>query len=221
MGETGRLRREGPEDAQEGVVTEADQEEYLRRKVKAELRKRMRALRNAAPLTACEERSAKIRAFLLQLPEVQKATAIALFWPIEGRNEVDLRPLDAELRARNVGLAYPAIDPETRKMTFRFVAHPDEMEERGYGFFEPGIEAREADKLDVVVVPALAIDPRGHRIGYGAGYYDRALPLVSPPAHLVAVAFDYQRIAEVPVTPGDIAVHQLVTDARVAVSERD
>lgn len=197
-----------------------DQEDYLRRKVKAELRKRMRALRNTAPASACEERSKKIRAALLEREEVKNARSIALFWPIEGRNEIDLRPLDSELRARNVKIAYPSIDPENGRMTFRFIAHPNEMEERGYGFFEPTLDAEEATALDVIIVPALAVDPRGHRIGYGAGYYDRTVPRFSPPGQLIAVAFDYQWIAEVPVTEGDFPVHRIITDARVAEAER-
>ena len=197
------------------------QEDLLRRKVKAELRKRMRALRNTAPASACEERASKIRATLLGLPEMARARSVALFWPIEGRNEIDLRPLDAELRARRVRVAYPAIDEESRVMTFRFVENPEEMDERGFGFREPSAGAEEVAALDLIVVPALAADDRGHRIGYGAGYYDRTLPRFSPPAALVAVLFDYQLIAEVPNTAGDIQVDRIVTDMRVVEARRD
>ncbi len=198
---------------------EASQEEYLRRKVKAELRKRMRAVRNTAPAAACEERSLKIRTSLLASEEIARATTVALFWPIEGRNEVDLRPLDAELRARKIRVAYPSIDEETRDMTFRFVDDPSEMDEHGFGFREPKGSAEEASALDVIVVPALAADPRGHRIGYGAGYYDRTVVKFSPPSFLVCVAFDYQLIAEVPNTEGDARVHRIVTDQRVMEAE--
>jgi 5-formyltetrahydrofolate cyclo-ligase len=64
-------------------------------------------------------------------------------------------------------------------------------------------------------VPALAIDPSGHRIGYGAGYYDRTLPRFAPPAIAIAVAFDFQLVSEVPATPSDVRVGWLATDARV------
>jgi 5-formyltetrahydrofolate cyclo-ligase len=99
-------------------------------------------------------------------------------------------------------------------MFFAFVDDPDRMEERGFGFREPPETAEHATALDVVVVPALAVAPDGHRLGYGAGYYDRTLPSYCPPGISVAVAFDYQLLAEVPVTPGDVAVHRVITDLR-------
>ena len=73
----------------------------------------------------------------------------------------------------------------------------------------------EAGVIDVIVVPALQVDPRGHRIGYGAGYYDSALPRFAPPARAIAVAFSFQLIAEVPVTEGDVPVSLVVMDEAV------
>lgn len=192
-------------------------EDYLRRKVKAEIRKRIRGLRRTAPLSACLERSAKIVAALEKLEVVQNAKAVALFWPIEERHEVDLRALDVSMRARGVALYYPAIDPETGAMTFRLTAEAKDLAEAGYGFAEPKADAPEPASLDVVVVPAIAIDPVGHRLGYGAGYYDRTLPKFRPPAKAIVVGYDYQMIAEVPVTEGDIASDIVVTDHRVIV----
>lgn len=187
----------------------------LRYRAKAELRKRARALRNAIPHDAIRERSRRILLALEALPAVATAARVALFYPIEGRNEVDLRALDASVRARGARVAYPAIDPETRVMTFRFVADPETMQERGLGFREPDLADEEAAALDVILVPALHVDPQGHRIGYGAGYYDRTLPRFCPPARAIGVAFDFQLIAEVPTTEGDVALSTVVTDARV------
>ncbi|MFT3765442.1 MAG: 5-formyltetrahydrofolate cyclo-ligase [Minicystis sp.] len=186
-----------------------------RYQAKAMLRKRARALRNSIPAGAVAERSARIAAQIEALPAVVAARSIALFWPIEGRKEVDLTALDARLRAAGKRVAYPSIDPDTRVMTFRFVDDPTAMEERGLGFREPDPTAVEASALDVIVVPALQVDPRGHRIGYGAGFYDRTLPRFAPPAAAVAVAFSFQLIAEVPVTDGDVPVDLIVTDEKV------
>ena len=140
---------------------------------------------------------------------------MALFWPIVEKHEVDLRSLDESLRARGIAIAYPAIDVETRLMTFRF-ARPDELDERGFGFREPAATAPEATRgaLDLVIVPAVAVDPTGHRIGYGAGFYDRTLPRFVPPAVAIGVAYDFQLIAEVPFTEHDVALPFVVTDAR-------
>jgi 5-formyltetrahydrofolate cyclo-ligase len=191
-----------------------DAEDYLRRKMKIELRKRMRGVRNAAPASACLARSERIVERLLALDCVAQAKAVALFYPIEDKHEVDLRGLDAALRARGVRLGYPAIAGGDGSMTFRWVDDLARLEEQGYGFAEPPLDAPEATAFDVVVVPALAVDGRGHRIGYGAGYYDRALPRFVPPAVSVIVAFDYQLVSEVPVTEGDVPAHWIVTDER-------
>lgn len=194
------------------IDPEAEQE--LRYRAKAALRKRARALRNAIPREAALARSARIAERIEKLPFVAAASRVALFHPIEGRNEVDLTALGDRLRARGVRVAYPSIEPDTRVMTFRFVDDPRAMEERGLGFCEPAPEAEEATALDVVIVPALQIDGRGHRIGYGAGFYDRTLPRFAPPARSVGVAFDFQLVAEVPDTPGDVALSLVVTDSR-------
>lgn len=196
------------------------EEELLRRRVKAELRKRMRGLRSALPAAACGARSERIVQRLLALDAFSRATRVALFWPIEERHEVDLRRLDAQLRSRGARIAYPAVDPDTRTMTFRFVANTGAMAEQGLGFREPSARDPQEcapDDLDVVVAPALAADPRGHRIGYGAGYYDRALARFaarSTATTTVAVAFDFQLVAEVPATKDDVACAWVVTDAR-------
>ena len=195
-------------------------EDVLRIRVKTELRKRMRSLRKALPASACAERSTRIADRLAALEPIAGARAVCLFWPIEDRHEVDLRGLDARLRARGVRIAYPGIDPETGAMTFRFVADTAAMVEQGFGFREPAPDAPEAlaSEVDAIVVPALAIDPRGHRIGYGAGYYDRVLPHFAPPAVTVAVAFDFQLVAETPNSAVDVPVEWIVTDARAFAS---
>lgn len=193
-------------------------DEVIAMKVKAELRKRLRGLRRTAPAAACEERSQKIRERALALPELARAKTVALFFPIEGRNEVDLRPLDEALRARGVQVAYPSIDPDTNVMTFRIVTNTATLEERGRGFCEPAYDAEEVACPEVVLVPALAVAPSGHRLGYGAGYYDRALASATG-AFSVAVAYDYQLLMEVPTLPHDVPVKYVVTDVRGFPSE--
>ncbi len=193
-------------------------EDILRRRVKSELRKRMRGLRKTLPAGACAERSARIVERLGSLDVLAGARSVALFWPIEERHEVDMRALDARLRARRVRVAYPAVVDEGRAMELRFVEDVASMVVGEMGIREPaeGAPVAARGELDVIVVPTLAIDPRGHRIGYGAGYYDRTLPTFVPPAIAVAVAYDFQLLAEIPETEGDVAVEWIVTDARTA-----
>ena len=194
----------------------------LRSRVKAELRKRMRGLRSALPATACAQRSARIVERLAVVTPVAAAKSVALFQPIEERHEVDLRSLATKLAELDVRIAYPAVDPETRAMAFRFVEGDDDLETGAFGILEPKRRCVEAapGEIDAIVVPALAVDPRGHRIGYGAGFYDRSLPRFAPPATAIVVAFDFQLVAEVPETPLDFAAAWIVTDTRTLVAER-
>jgi 5-formyltetrahydrofolate cyclo-ligase len=191
-------------------------DDVIRVRVKGELRKRLRGLRMTMPGDACAKRSGRIVERLASDVNVLAAKSIALFWPIVEKHEIDLRPLDESLRARGVAIAYPAIDPETRLMTFRFAA-PGDLDERGFGFREPALTAREATRgdLDVIIVPAIALDPTGHRIGYGAGFYDRTIPRFAPPAICIGVAYDFQLVAEVPFTQHDVPLPFVVTDDRV------
>ena len=69
-------------------------------------------------------------------------------------------------------------------------------------------------EVDLVIVPALVLDERGARIGYGAGYYDHLLPRLTR-AVRIGVVFDFQLVAEVPETVGDERVNVVVTDERV------
>ena len=79
----------------------------------------------------------------------------------------------------------------------------------------PRADAKRLDaaSADVVLVPAVALDERGYRIGHGKGYYDALLPEL-PNARRIGMIFDFQLIAEVPITPGDVPVHVIVTDRR-------
>lgn len=202
-------------------VTDLDPESLaeLRQHAKLTIRKRMRALRAALPQSACLRRSQAIVGRLTELEAYRSADGVALFWPIEDRREVDLQSLDALARAANKRVYYPFMEPsgEVIRTGFRLVTQPSEMVERGRGFREPPADAPEARRgdIDLVVVPALAAAVTGHRIGYGAGYYDATLPDVRPPALAVIVAFDFQLLAELPSEAGDVACDLVVTDAGV------
>ena len=197
-------------------------EDVLRHRMKVELRKRMRAVRATLPLGARRARSARLVDRLATLEPLERAQSVALFSPIAARCEVELSSLDALLRARGTRIAYPRLIAEdSTSMEFRFVSDIARMVEHPFGMLEPCAADPLAapGKIDVIVVPALAADPRGHRIGYGAGHYDRALAIHAPSAASVAVVFDFQLVIEVPNSQHDVAVDWIVTDARTIRSE--
>lgn len=191
------------------------QEESLRQQAKVLLRRRARGLRGSMPREGIAARSQAIVATLLELEAVKGARRIALFWPMTARKEVDLQAADRALREAGATIAYPSIDPVSRRMDFRAVDDTSQLEERGMRFSEPPRDAPVVAELDVVVVPGLLFDPRGYRIGYGGGFYDAALPRYCPPGKAIGVAFDFQLGSELPNVAHDVAVDVVVTDTRV------
>jgi 5-formyltetrahydrofolate cyclo-ligase len=192
-------------------------------RAKVQLRKRMRALRGAYPEAALAERSARIVARLSALPELETARGVALFWPITARNEVDLRALDTTLRTAQKRIYYPGVgtSPAGKPCTeLRLTESSSDLAPREQRFFEPPHAATAAARgdVDLVVVPALAVAASGHRLGYGAGYYDSLLPDFRPPAKAVVVAFDFQLLAELPALEHDVPSDFVVTDVRTIVT---
>jgi 5-formyltetrahydrofolate cyclo-ligase len=203
------------------VIFDAPTEEFLRRQAKAQLRKSRRAMRNSIPQSARSARSARIVERVTADPVFTAARRVALFWPMLDRNEIDVRPIDRAARDQGKVVAYPLLNEDAVDIVLG-VADPSELEERGYGFAEPPVGAApvEIDDGLLVIVPALAVDPSGQRIGYGKGYYDRLLARIAPPAFALAVAYDFDLVAEVPITEGDYAVDMVVTDVRSFRIER-
>ena len=201
-------------------LSDLDPELYrtIQVRAKQQIRQRMRALRRAIPAEALAERNRALLKRVIELPLFEAAQNVALFWPIVTRNEVDLRELDARARAAGKRVFYPfmADAGETLRTGFRLAAEATLLCEQGRGFCEPPPDAPEAGAgdLDLIFVPALAAGPSGHRIGYGAGFYDATLPEFCPPGQSLIVAYDFQLMGELPVSPIDIACNYVVTDKR-------
>jgi len=190
------------------------------RRVKAELRDRMRRLRKALGEDARAKKSADIAARVQALPAWQEARTVMLFVPT--RTEIDVTVLKHAARGAGKTIAAPRMTADGRGLEVRVWADDVPPVESGrMGVREPPASAPSADEgsIDLVVVPALALDPSGGRLGYGAGLYDSLLPRLSR-ARRVGVAFDFQLLAEVPLTAGDEPVHAIVTERRTLEVER-
>ncbi|WEX09973.1 5-formyltetrahydrofolate cyclo-ligase [Chelativorans sp. AA-79] len=139
-------------------------------------------------------------------------SVISGFWPM--RSEVDVRPLMSALRERGARLCLPAIlDKET--IVFRELIRGAPLIDMGFGTLGPDESAPELEP-DLMLVPLAAFDCRGHRIGYGAGYYDRAIHRLQQQGRsprLVGIAFDCQEVAEVPNEWHDIALPEILTES--------
>ncbi|GJD48899.1 5-formyltetrahydrofolate cyclo-ligase [Methylobacterium crusticola] len=179
---------------------------------KAALRASALARRDGLGPAARAAASARIAESVLALPELRDFAVLGAYWPI--RSEVDVRPLIAGLRARGQGVALPQVAPEG--LVFRLVRDADALAPAGFGLSEPGPDAP-AVRPRALLVPLAAFDRRGHRIGYGKGYYDRALAALGAdgPVLAVGIAFAAQETPCVPDGPHDRRLDRVVTEAGI------
>ncbi len=145
---------------------------------------------------------------LKYLLPLSKGTVIALYWPVQ--NEIDCRLLLSDLERRGMTIALPVVVTPDSPLEFRHYSTGDALER---GVFNTQHPAPEVPKLvpDIMIVPALAFDGGGHRIGYGGGFYDRTLALYDK-ARAIGFAFSGQIIDHVPRTDHDRELEAVITD---------
>jgi 5-formyltetrahydrofolate cyclo-ligase len=206
-------RRRPPEPSEEQLLR-------LRHDAKRQLRKRIGAIRRAIPAEAGAARSRKIAKHVIAHDAFVRANVLTAYVPMRG--EVDPGPIVAAARSAGKTVALPRLDWEEESMRFFVWEEGAELEESGFGFLQPSADARpvDDDDVDLVLTPALAIDMRGHRIGFGKGYYDQFLTRLKN-ATSIALIFDFQRLAEVPDTPGDVPVDFWAWDEGIDAPEVD
>jgi 5-formyltetrahydrofolate cyclo-ligase len=180
------------------------------------LRRRCRSARRALGDDDRRRADARVVEGLLGLAQLADPGDVALYLPTDG--EVDLGAAAAALRARGATLWLPVIGP-ARSMRLARWDESDDLEVNHFGILEPSTSApsREATDVDVVLIPCVAVDAAGNRVGFGAGFYDRALagsPDESRPL-LVGIAFEVQVVDAVEPAPWDVPLDLVVTDQRV------
>jgi len=180
--------------------------------LKAQLRSERLAARNALSVEERIEKSLAIAEAGGNLIDFLPGEEISGFFPI--KSEVDVRPLMQQLRTRGARLAVPIV-MDKHTIIFRELLPGAPVVSTGFGTFGPGEEARIVDP-DVMLVPLAAFDRAGHRIGYGAGYYDRAISKLHAQGRqprLIGVAFDCQEIDIVPAEDHDVALDAILTES--------
>lgn len=161
--------------------------------------------------------SARIVATAASLPEVRAARKVLGFWSMPDRLEVDVRPLLRTLSesGTTVGLPVVSRDRADRFLRFRRFEGEHRLCDGPFGTVHPdeASDAVEPGEGDVVLVPALAVDRQGIRLGWGAGYYDRWL--AAHPVVAVCPIFDACLVDSLPTETHDRAVSLIVTERRV------
>lgn len=182
------------------------------REQKAAIRNERLALRDAMTAQARIDGSHAMTTHAGDRIDFAPGTVISGFWPI--RSEADIRPLMARLRTRGARLCLPVVlDRET--IVFREFVVDAPVVKTGFGTTGPGPDAAELDP-DILLVPLSAFDGTGHRIGYGAGHYDRAIDRLKAKGRLpklIGIAFDCQEVASVPAEPHDVPLDAILTES--------
>jgi 5-formyltetrahydrofolate cyclo-ligase len=209
---------EKPSDRVAALLRAGDDDTAFRQLARRETRGRMRALRNLVSEELVEVRSAKTCEHLQSMPIWQRARTILGYTAI--RREIDPRSaLDAALQAAKV-VALPRVEDDGTLRVMRFRGEALVADHFGVLAPPPDSEELNADLVDLVLVPALAVDSRGHRLGYGRGFYDRLLTSI-PAAVTIALVHPFQQVIEVADMPGDVPVSWIATEAGITPAARD
>ncbi|MCB9637764.1 MAG: 5-formyltetrahydrofolate cyclo-ligase [Myxococcales bacterium] len=178
---------------------------------KQRLRKEMMAhRRDLAPLDV-EMWSRQICERLLQWGIWEEMGCVGGYWPM--RKEVDLRGALDALLLQGVEVGLPIVKGRGQALGFRRWQKGESLERRPLGVMEPTEQAPWCFPR-ALWVPLLAFDRRGHRLGYGAGFYDRTIELLRSqgPLLTVGIAFEMQMREEVPVDGGDQPLDWVLTE---------
>lgn len=184
---------------------------------KAKIRLKALAARDA--VLDKDRYSSVIQGKLNSLPEFLAASTVLFY--VDVRSEVRTREAirDALLQGKKVVVPFCL----TGELGLFYLDSMDELESGAYAILEPRTELREnrdkicsPEAIDLVIVPGIAFDARGGRIGYGRGYYDRLLVRLRSAVPTVALAYDCQVLPnELPLDGRDILMDKIVTEKQI------
>ena len=179
---------------------------------KERLRAQIRARRREMDADWREGASRTIFSRLEALPVFQRARCIQTYVAL--RYEVDTHELIRRMLQEGRQVVVPRVAAENT-LQQHFINDFSALQAGAFGILEPPDSDRRAavESFDLVLVPGLAFDRAGHRLGAGKGYYDRFLAGMQVPK--IALAFAFQLVAHVPIEPHDQRVDMIVTENEV------
>ncbi len=180
---------------------------------KAELRATAQARRDALPADERKAAAETIAARKFPLA-IARATIISGFMPL--KSEINPLPLLQKLAESDARLALPAIAGRGKPLIMRAWEFGAPLDRGQWGIREPKPDAPEVEP-DILLVPLLAFDRAGYRLGYGAGYYDMTIHRLRAlkPATAIGIAFAVQEVPKIPTTPRDERLDLVLTEREV------
>jgi len=179
----------------------------MKKTIRAEMRERRKALSPAS----YAEKSRAIRLKLENLPEFMEADKILVY--LSTKQEVDTHELVQDCLDNEQVVYAPKIVGD--KLVICPVKNWDELKKGTFGILEPCeiIDPEHPNEMDFILVPGVAFDRKGHRLGYGKGFYDKMLKGVE--GHIVGLAFQEQMVKEIPKEAHDIPMDIIITDQSI------
>jgi len=176
------------------------------------LRDRARALRSSLSMAEILEKSERICHNLMDVIDGQTPLMVYVSKPME----VHTRALIGQLLAQGKAVVVPIIEKETKTLRLSYIEDPAVLSRSTFDVAEPVGHELPAQASDVkaVIIPMLAFDKRGNRLGYGAGYYDRFLT-THPHMTRIGIAFACQEFQEIPTDSTDAGMDLIVTDTGI------
>ena len=174
----------------------------------------MLARRNAVRPADWQSASHSAQLLLAALPLFRQAQRVGLYAPLG--HEIDTELLFQKARRAGKQLFYPLVCGE--QLVFHGVTDQEQLYRGSFGILEPcpvAGSSPERPELDLLVVPGVAFDLYGHRIGFGKGYYDRYLAALQRLPVLVGLCHDFQVCDELPAEGHDVRMDFVVTESRV------
>ncbi|HUZ30991.1 MAG TPA: 5-formyltetrahydrofolate cyclo-ligase [Xanthobacteraceae bacterium] len=180
---------------------------------KAVLRRDVVARRDALPAVTRTATAETLAARPFPLP-LAPGMIVSAFMPL--KNEIDPQPLMRKLAGEGVRFVLPVVIGRGKPLVMREWAFGEPLVQGIWGIREPAPTAATADP-DILLVPIVAFDRTGHRIGYGAGYYDMTITQLRARKQVIAVglAFATQEVPAVPATPRDARLDLVLTEREV------
>lgn len=198
-------------------MSSSSPEPALIQQQKKVLRSSMRARRRELPADLRIQYNVSLNDILLRRLLQLPPCLVAAYLAFDG--EPDLAASFGPLREAGFQLALPFIEKQgpASRMIFRHWQSDDVLSKNSMGFAEPALgEELPPSDMGVILMPLVAWDSNGARLGMGAGYYDKALEsLANQPVPLrIGIAFDVQRCSEIPTDPHDVPLHELISNSQ-------
>lgn len=160
------------------------------------------------------ENSKMIADKFFSLNAIEKAKVILAYYSTN--NEVSTHELIERLMSMNKKVALPICIADRTELAISIISSISELKPGRFGIMEPHpdkLSLVQPEEIDIVLVPGIAFDRRGNRIGYGKGYYDRFLHAFKPSQLKIGLCFDFQLFDELPSDSNDVPVDCIISES--------